>query len=87
MSNALAFAGVTAVLKDLLDTGMIDHEVTDIMGQGVTVSAVAPDVIQLGNEMGARLNLFMPGIWQVTLNVTLPGNVADSMMYTFCVGG
>jgi hypothetical protein len=59
VSNALAFAGVTAVLKDLLDTGMIDHEVTDIMGQGVTVSAVAPDVIQLGNEMGARLNLFM----------------------------
>lgn len=59
MSNALAFAGVTAVLKDLLDTGMIDHEVTDIMGQGVTVSAVAPDAIQLGNDMGARLNLFM----------------------------
>jgi hypothetical protein len=59
VSNALAFAGVTAVLKDLLDTGMIDHEVTDIMGQGVTVSAVAPDSIQLGNEMGARLNLFM----------------------------
>lgn len=59
MSNALAFAGVTAVLKDLLDTGMIDHEVTDIMGQGVTVSALAPDAIQLGNEMGARLNLFM----------------------------
>lgn len=65
MSNALAFAGVTAVLKDLLDTGMIDHEVTDIMGQGVTVSAVAPDSIQLGNEMGARLNLFMH---QVTPN-------------------
>jgi hypothetical protein len=59
MSNALAFAGVTAVLKDLLDTGLIDHEVTDIMGQGVTVSALAPDAIQLGNEMGARLNLFM----------------------------
>ena len=59
MSNALAFAGVTAVLKDLLDTGMIDHQVTDIMGQGVTVSALAPDAIQLGNEMGARLNLFM----------------------------
>ena len=65
MSNALAFAGVTAVLKDLLDTGMIDHKVTDIMGQGVTVSAVAPDTIQLGNEMGARLNLFMH---QVTPN-------------------
>lgn len=59
MSSALAFAGVTAVLKDLLDTGMIDHAVTDIMGQGVTVSAVAPDVIQLASLTGARLNLFM----------------------------
>src|SRR4051794_12001575 len=65
MSNALAYAGVTAVLKDLLDTGVIDHRVTDALGQGVTVSAVAPDAIPLGNDMGARLNLFMH---QVTPN-------------------
>ena len=29
MSNALAIAGVSAVLKDLLDSGMIDHKITD----------------------------------------------------------
>ena len=45
MSNALAIAGVTAVLRDLLDSGLIDHEVTDAMGQGVSVTAVAPDPI------------------------------------------
>jgi hypothetical protein len=59
MSNALAIAGVTAVLKDLLDDGLIDHRVTDTMGQGVTVSALAPDAIQLGADAQPRLNLFM----------------------------
>ena len=43
MSNALAIAGVSAVLKDLLDSGLIDHQVTDALGAGVTVSSLAPD--------------------------------------------
>jgi hypothetical protein len=66
MSNALAIAGVTAVLKDLLDSGLIEHEVTDAMGQGVAVSAVAPDTIELtGPNAKPRLNLFLH---QVTPN-------------------
>ena len=40
MSNALAIAGVSAVVRDLLNNGFIDHRVTDAMGQGVTVTAV-----------------------------------------------
>ena len=35
MSNALAIAGVTAALKDLLDSGLIDQAVTDTLGAGV----------------------------------------------------
>ena len=55
VSNALAFAGVTAVLKDLLDTGMIDHEVTDTsQDRASPCPRWRPDAIQLGNEMGAR---------------------------------
>jgi hypothetical protein len=66
MSNALAIAGVTAVIKDLLDSGIIDHKVTDAMGQGVTVSTIAPDTIPLtGPEATPRLNLFLH---QVTPN-------------------
>ena len=65
MSNALAIAGVSAVLKDLLDSGMIDHRITDTLGQGVTVSVLAPDAIQLGTEVTPRLNLFLH---QVTPN-------------------
>lgn len=60
MSNALAIAGVTAVLRDLLDSGLIDHEVTDAMGQGVSVTAVAPDTIRIeGAEAKPQLNIFL----------------------------
>lgn len=59
MSSALAIAGVTAVLKDLLDGGMIDHNLASTMGQGVVVSALAPDSIELGNDSTRRLNLFL----------------------------
>jgi hypothetical protein len=65
MSNALAIAGVTAVLRDLLDDGMIDHKVTDALGHGVTVSALAPDEIPLGGDQQPRLNLFL---YQATPN-------------------
>jgi hypothetical protein len=66
MSNALALAGVTAVLKDLIDTGLVDHQVVDAMGAGVTVSAMAPDTVPLtGTEAGPRINLFLH---QVTPN-------------------
>lgn len=59
MSNALAIAGVTAVLKDLLDGGLIDHNLASTMGSGVVVSALAPDAIELGNDTTRRLNLFL----------------------------
>jgi hypothetical protein len=66
MSNALAIAGVTAVLRDLLDSGLIDHQITDAMGQGVTVSALAPDVIRVeGADARPQLNVFLH---QVTPN-------------------
>lgn len=65
MSNALAIAAVTAVLKDLLDSGMIDNSVTDAMGRSATVTARAPDLIELKADMPAQLNLFL---YQVTPN-------------------
>ena len=66
MSNALAIAGVSAVLKDLLDSGLIDHQVTDALGAGVLVSSLAPDVVPISGDGAApRLNLFLH---QVTPN-------------------
>jgi hypothetical protein len=66
VSNALAIAGVTAVLRDLLDSGLIDHQVTDALGAGVTVSSLAPDAVPIeGSSAAPRLNLFL---YQVTHN-------------------
>lgn len=66
MSNALAIAGVTAVMRDLLNNGLIDHRVTDAMGQGVEVTALAPDLITTqGAGARAQLNLFL---YQVSFN-------------------
>lgn len=66
MSNALAIAGVTAVIRDLLNNGLIDHEVTDALGQGVDVTALAPDLISTdGNNARPQLNIFLH---QITFN-------------------
>jgi Pvc16 N-terminal domain len=65
MSNALAIASVTAVLKDLLNNGLIDHDITSSVGN-VTVSAIAPDRIDTtSTNQQSQLNLFL---YQVTPN-------------------
>lgn len=65
MSNALAIAGVSAVLVDLLNNGLIDHEVSTAVGVPVEVSALQPDRIELGEEEKPQLNLFL---YQATSN-------------------
>ena len=79
---------------------IVDKDGNNVDGATITVKTWMPDhghassIIPLVTPVGSggkytvsRLNLFMPGIWQITLNLAMPGNVADSMMYTFCVGG
>lgn len=79
MSNALAIAGVTAVLKDLLDTGLIEHEVQHAVGTSVKVSSMSPEKVPMeGTEGVPRINLFLH---QVTpnaayRNVDLPARSA-----------
>lgn len=60
MSNALGIAAVTAVLRDLLNNGLIDASVGD-----VTVSALPPDKIDVENGETSQLNLFL---YQATPN-------------------
>ena len=60
MSDALAIASVTAVLKDLLSNGFKAFKVGDIVGGDVTVSSVPPDRIDItGAEDPTQLNLFL----------------------------
>jgi hypothetical protein len=64
MTSPLAIGAVSAVLRNLLDDGLI--EAGNSMGVTVDVSAVAPDTIDLDDaEAPPRLNLFL---YQVTPN-------------------
>jgi len=66
MSNALAIAAVTAVLRDLLNDGLVNANVSGSMGSAVTVTALPPDLIFTGtNSQQEGLNLFL---YQVTPN-------------------
>jgi hypothetical protein len=58
VSNALAIASVTAVLRNLLDNGLIDDTVTATVGR-VNVTALPPDLITLGPNVESQLNLFL----------------------------
>lgn len=64
MSSPLAIAGVTRLLKDLLNNGLIDGDISSVVGN-VTVTALPPDRIDTGNEP-TQLNLFM---YQTTPNI------------------
>lgn len=58
MSNVLALAAVTAVLKDLLNDGLINHDLSASVGN-VAVSAHAPNLVTTGKDDAPQLNLFM----------------------------
>jgi hypothetical protein len=61
MSNALGIAAVSAVLRDLLNNGLVDASIGD-----VTVSAQSPDKVALNGDEASQLNLFL---YRVTPNL------------------
>jgi hypothetical protein len=66
VSSPLAVAAVTAVLRDLLNNGFIDHNITGATGSNVTVTAVPPDTIAIDSTNArTQLNVFLH---QVTPN-------------------
>ena len=60
MSTALAIAGVSAVIRDLLNDGLVNHNITGIVGSSVTVTTLPPDkVVQTNGVESTQLNLFL----------------------------
>lgn len=59
MSNALAIASVTAVLKNLLENGLVNDGIITSIGSEVPVTALPPDRITTGGDERAQLNLFL----------------------------
>ena len=66
MSTALRIAAVTQVLKDLLNDGLINNDVSGITQNNITVTSLPPDRIAVdnGSEL-SQLNIFM---YQATYN-------------------
>jgi hypothetical protein len=60
VSSALAIAGVTAVLRDLLNDGLVNHNVGGVLGSSVIVSTLPPDKVVKNNEVEAtQINVFL----------------------------
>ncbi len=64
MSHTLSLVAVTAVLKDLLENGLVNDSITASIGD-VIVTALPPDRISVGTDERAQLNLFL---YQITQN-------------------
>src|SRR5215469_15449231 len=64
MSSPLAIAAVTATLKDLLNDGLLNHDLSSIGSFSVT--ATPPDRVTTGPMEPNQLNLFL---YQVTANL------------------
>ena len=64
MSNALSIAAVTAVIKDLLENGLVSDAIATSIGD-VIVTALPPDRISVGGDERPQINLFL---YQVTQN-------------------
>ncbi|WP_380874677.1 hypothetical protein ACFB49_00570 [Sphingomonas sp. DBB INV C78] len=70
MSNALAIASVTRLLKDLLNDTLVNGDVSGDIGSDVVVSALPPDRVldQLGENRPSQLNLYLH---RITTNAAL----------------
>ena len=64
MSGALAIAAVTAALKDMLNDGLLNHDLSKV--GSFTVTASPPDRVTTGQNEPNQLNLFL---YQVTANL------------------
>jgi hypothetical protein len=59
MSSALAIASVSYVLKDLLNNGFIDSNISGITMGNVNVTALPPDKIDVTADEPSRLNIYL----------------------------
>jgi hypothetical protein len=70
MSNVLAIAAVTQLLKDLINDTLINGNVTQVLGADFTVTSLPPDrvVSESGADQPTRLNIFL---YRVSPNAAL----------------
>ena len=72
MSSHLTIASVTAVLKNLLENGLVARGISSSIGGDAIITAVSPDRIAVGNDEKPQLNVFL---YQVTPSTGLRSSV------------
>ena len=60
-------------------TFMPDH------GHGSSIVPVVTPLAAKGSYSLSKLNLFMPGVWQITFVVSAADGTTDTAVFTFCV--
>jgi hypothetical protein len=63
MSNGLAIAAVTAVLKNVLEDGLVQNSALSSMGN-VLLTTLPPDKVSIGADGQPQLNLFLYQVMQ-----------------------
>lgn len=76
-ATGIPLDGATLTVKPF----MPDH------GHGSSITPLVIPVGRDGRYTITHLNLFMPGIWRITLAVSGVGSARDSAVFTFCVAG
>lgn len=59
MSHTLVLAAVTAVLKNILENGLVERGVTAALGSDTAISALPPDRVATGADEKSQMNLFL----------------------------
>lgn len=62
-----------------VDPFMPDH------GHGSTIRCHVEPGDEPGTFVLAPVNMFMPGLWEITLDIALDGQPDDSVVFSFCV--
>ena len=71
MSHTLVLAAVTAVLKNMLENGLVERGVTAALGSDTAISALPPDRVATGADEKSQMNLFL---YQVQSRGLSPGS-------------
>jgi hypothetical protein len=78
---------------------VVDGNGAAVVGAKVTVVPFMPDhnhgtqikaqVVEdtPGHYIATMVNLWMPGLWQVTINATPAGGTLDNAVFSFCIAG
>lgn len=69
----------------LVDATIVAVPMMPDHGHGTPINAVVTALAEPGRYEITPVNLFMTGLWQTTIDITLTGGEQDSLMFAFCV--